>query len=285
MRIILLLTVIGFALQVNAAELKSAQSTTSVSHHSYSNKKKTTLEFLFASEQMKSNYTGELDGSYNKLDASFLTRLNKNNSMRFYLSTRYLQYENEPNEFNWYLSEIMWRRKNLLSSFTDKVKMEFELKGYYMLEDEIGEQYGFNGAVVPQFIFKTMVSNNISMKLKVRKHFFDANNSDDYVLKTEDRVYLSATYIHSRFLMFNTSLKYSKKIRNDKHYSYKEGRFEDANLQVITFHPSVMFVAGHIAMVELYAETKLSDSASELSGTNLMESEQVFGTALYLTAW
>ena len=276
-------------------------------------KKNFDLEFLIAAEQTKDIYTKKIDGSYTKFDTSLLQKVTKNDELRYFLSTRYLDTPqiNDENQFDIFFFELMYRRKNILTQKTHGLNLEAELKYYEVMNDDIKDNYGYHGTFIPQLIAKRNFGRTASVKMKVRRHFYQTINDESYTPEFEDRLYLSASYMLSRRFMFNTQLKYQHKVRKSSGWNYRYGNHFDKFIKVsgydpikrepildfsdipeakkhqeiVTLHPGVMYFINRQSMVEFYVETKLSDTYDKRDLETIMNDEFVFGTALYLTVF
>jgi hypothetical protein len=271
-----------------------------------------TLEFLIATEQTKEIYTKKMDGSYTKFDASLLQHVTKNDEVRYFLSTRYVdsKAESAGNELEVFFAELMYRRKNILTESSNGLYMEAELKNYRVIDEDIKNDYAYDGAIIPQFIFKKNFGRVASAKLKVRSHFYQTNSDDNYTLEKEDRIYLSGAFMIGRRLLMNTQLKYQHKIRKGSGWNYRYGdhfgelmdvsfnpmtrqmEIDDSRIpkakkhqEIVTLHTGPLFFLSRNSMIEVYAETKLSDTYDKRNLETIAREEFVLGTALYLTAF
>lgn len=280
--------------------------------------KKFTLEFLITSEETKDIITKNYDGNYSKFDASLLQHLNKNNELRYFYAGRYVKTKSDEfgNEYENFFAEFMYRRKNIWDTNPLGLKISTELKYYKIIDQEIRERYGYNGAIIPQLIFKKKFGRYNSIKFKFRRHFFEQNNylngrfssnginynENDYTLKYEDRVYMTLSrFIGNGFLVF-ADFKYQHKIRNADGIDYRYMELASFNpmrreldvsnvplakkhQELVTFHPGVMYFLNRKNMLEVYAETKLSNTYDKRSFEEITKDELVYGFALYLTAF
>lgn len=271
-----------------------------------------TLEFLIATEQTKEIYTKKMDGSYTKFDASLLQHVTKNDEVRYFLSTRYVDSEasSEGNELEVFFAELMYRRKNLLTESDNGLYMEAELKNYRVIDEDIKHDYNYDGAIIPQLIFKKNFGRVGSAKLKVRTHFYQTNSDKDYTLEKEDRIYLSGAFMIGRRVLLNTQLKYQHKIRKGSGWDYRYGDhfsellevnydptshqmvMDDSKIpkakkhqEIVTLHTGPLYFLSRNSMVEVYAETKLSNTYDKRDLETIMKEEFVLGAALYLTAF
>lgn len=268
------------------------------------------LEFLVASEQTKDIVTKKIDGQYNKMDMSVLQGLTSKDELRYYLSSRYIMNEAEPeqNEFDWFFTEFMYRRRGILTEDQYGFNLDFEFKNLYYLDSEIRDSYAMNGTTIPQIIINRNIGKYGSTQLRIRKHFNHTNSDDAYTVQSEDRVYLSyARYIPHGMLAY-AQLKYQHKFRKgtgpDWRFSglaYENGRFNPRTRsfepdfsyvptakqeqEIVTFHPSMMFFLNRENMMEVYYETKLSNTYDKRDLQSIMADESVFGVAFYLTAY
>jgi hypothetical protein len=285
----------------------AATSTTTkrIHNHSQEENKKFTLEFLLATEQTKEIVSKKMDGTYTKFDSSLLQYLNEDNELRYFLSTRYIDTKLKDgsdfgNELEMFFFELMYRRKNILTESTNGLYLEAELKNYRIIDEKIKERYGFDGAIIPQLILKKSWGRSLSAKVKIRRHFFQTNNENDYTLDFEDRIYLSLAKVFSHRYMFITQLKYQHKIRkgNGLDYRFMElaefGRFgpDFSNVpeakkhqELTTLHTGLTYFLNRSSMLEVYGETKISNTYDKRDLSTIAKDEFVLGTALYLTAF
>ncbi len=298
-----LLILSTFAL--NSAFAKKSSSVTTYKHtNTHSASKSFSLEFLAATEQTKDIVDKSHDGTYSKFDVSLLQRLSPNDELRYFASTRYVDTHAEDfgNEFEFFFTELMYRRKNILTQSKNKLYLEAELKYVNLMNSETRERYGYDTYLIPQLIFKKSFGRKFSTKLKLRRHFYQSNNQDAYTLNHEDRIYLSGTAFLNRHLMFFTQLKYQHKIRKGEGLDYRffelanfntpSGRPDFSkvptakkNQEILTIHPSILMLIGRKSMIEFYVETKLSDSYDKRDLEQITKDEFVLGTAVYLTAF
>jgi hypothetical protein len=282
----------------------SSTSHSDVKHHKNKKQNKFSLEFLITSEQTKNIVTAKHDGSYSELDASLLHRLSPNDEIRYFLSTRYVdsQMENFGNEFEFFFAEFMYRRKNILTQDKNGIYMAAELKNYRVIDPDIKHEYNYDGSVIPQLIFKKSWGRRFSTKLKVRRHFYQTNNDSNYTLENEDRIYLSTSYFINRWSMAYAQLKYQHKIRKGDGIDYRfmelasynrdTHRLDFSNVpdakknqEIVTLHTGFLYFLSRQNMLEVYAETKLSNTYDKREIDDIAHDELVFGTALYLTAF
>ena len=276
-----------------------------VHKHSPKKNKSFTLEFLLATEQTKEIVSKKMDGTYTNFDTSLLHHLNENNEFRYFLSTRYIDTKpkddsNFGNELEMFFFELMYRRKNILTQASNGLYMEAELKNYRIIDEEIKERYGFDGSIIPQIILKKSWGRSLSAKLKVRRHFFQTNNDSYYTLDFEDRVYLSLAKVFNHRYMLITQLKYQHKIRkgNGLDYRFMElaefGRFgpdfskvpeAKKHQELTTLHTGLTYFLNRSSMLEVYGETKVSNTYDKRDINTIAKDEFVLGTALYLTAF
>jgi hypothetical protein len=244
------------------------------------------LEFVLSAEQTKDSSTKEVNGLYSTLKNSLLFRATKNDEFRLYASHVWERYDNNTRNMSyWELGEAMYRRKNILNQKDHFITMNMELKNYWVIDKDIKKMWGFDGAFIPQAIFKRSFGRKIGTKVKLRRHYFDRNRESAGTLTKEDRIYVSGSYMFNRFMMFNAEMKYRHKIYTGDHYSYRKRGFEKANVEITTIHPAMLFFIGRTAMVEAYVETVVNNSTDDRSTSEIMKDEQVFGAALYLAAF
>jgi hypothetical protein len=295
-------------LTIISTDLMSASiTTTSKKIHKSTTKKdgSFSLEFLIATEQTKEIVSKKMDGSYTKFDTSLLQHLNKNNEIRYFLSTRYIDTKVQDgsdfgNEFETFFYELMYRRKNILTESENGLYMEAELKNYRILDKEIKKRYGFDGAIIPQVILKKNFNRSLSAKIKVRRHFYQTNNDGHYTLDAEDRIYLSLAKVFKHRFMLMAQMKYQHKIRkgNGLDYRFMElaefGRFgpdfskvpeAKKHQEITTLHTGLTYFLNRSSMVELYGETQVSNNYDKRDLETITNDEFVLGTALYLTAF
>jgi hypothetical protein len=244
------------------------------------------LEFVLATEQTLDSKTHEPNGMYTSLKNSLLYKASANNELRFYASHVWERFEeNQGNNAYWELAEVMYRRKNILNQKDHFVNLELELKNYWVMDTDIKNQWGFDGAFIPQLIFKKSFGRKFGVKTKFRRHFYDRNRASARTLTKEDRIYLSSYYMFNRKLMFNAELKYRHKIYTGKAFSYRSFSVEPKDQEITTIHPGLYYFVNRQAMLEVYVETTLNDSTDERTSSNQIKDEQLFGAALYLTAF
>lgn len=244
------------------------------------------LEFVVSAEQTKDSHTKESNGIYSTLKNSLLFRASENDELRLYASHVWERYDkNIRNMSYWELGEVMYRRKNILNQKDHFVSMNLELKNYWVIDEDIKKMWGFDGAFIPQAIFKKSFGRKAGLKLKLRRHYFDRNRSTAGTLTKEDRIYVSGSYMFTHRFMFNAEVKYRHKIYTGDHFSYRKFAYEKANVEITTLHPSLIFFVNRKTMIEAYVETVINESTDERSTSNLMKDEQVFGAALYLAAF
>lgn len=261
------------------------------------------LEFLLTTEQTKQIVNKNMDGTYSKFDTSLLQTLTKNDQIRYFLATRYIntKSDNFGNEFEMFFFELLYRRKAILNHEQHGINLDFELKNYWIIDEDIRERYGYNGSFIPQVILKKSWSRKFSTKLKVRRHFFQTNSQNEYVLNFEDRIYLSATSYLTRGWMANAQIKYQHKQRKGNEYDpmfysllketpWGAPDFSDVpeakkHQELVTLHTGVMHLFNRKTMLEVYGETKLSNTYDKRDLETITKDEFVFGTALYLTAF
>lgn len=244
------------------------------------------LEFVLSAEQTKSFDSKETNGLYSTLKNSLLYRASKNDEFRLYASHVWERYDqNIRNMAYWELGEVMYRRKNILNQKDHFVSMNLELKNYWVMDSDIKEMWGFNGAFIPQAIFKKSFGRKLGTKVKLRRHYYDRNRATAGTLSKEDRIYVSGSYLFTNRFMFNAELKYRHKIYTGDHFSYRKFSYERKDVEITTIHPALIFFLNRETMFEVYAETVINDSTDERSTSNIMKDEQIFGAALYLAAF
>lgn len=243
------------------------------------------LDFVLSSEQMRDSVSHETSGFYNKMDTSFLYKFNDDDQVRFYGSSIYMMNNEAENQFDWDLTEIMYRRKNILTQSKHGVNLEFEGKSYYILDNERRHRYGYNGAFIPQVIVKRRWKNGFSLEGKARHHFYYRRNGKDSTSRGETRLYLTPTYALTHRLYLFNEFKYKHNIKGAKYYSHFARSYRPKKKDTLQVHPGVMYMISRKAMVELYSETYLMRSHDgELINPDYSRS-LVFGGAFYLTAF
>lgn len=243
------------------------------------------LEFVLATEQTKDNGTHEVNGLYTSLKNSLLFSATKNDEFRMYASHVWETYDEDKTEAYWELGEIMYRRKNILNQKDHFISMETELKNYWVMDTKMKARWGFSGAFIPQVIFKKSFTRKSGAKLRLRRHFYDRNRNSAGTLAKEDRIYLDAYYMFNRRFMTNVQMKYRHKIYTGDHFSHRKFAFEKKNVEITTIHPALLVFLGRKAMLEAYVETVVNDSSDKRTTSNIIKDEQIYGAALYLTAF
>lgn len=257
--------------------------TSGQSHH-HQKKNPFTLEFVLASEQTK-NSNNEVDGTYNKIDTSFMYSHNENNDLRFFVSSDYVTNEERDEVFTWDLAEIMYRRKNILNEKDHFVTMNFELKNYRLLDSERMELYKFDGAFIPQAIFKKKLSRYSGVELKLRRHFYERNTKTASALSKEDRIYFTPWWMPNHSFILSTQFTYKKKMRAGDYFSYRSFSMRRATNERLYIHPGVMYFFSRKIMGEFYIESILNDSEDKRATADLIKDELVLGGALYVVAF
>lgn len=247
------------------------------------------LEFVLLSEQMKSRSTFEHAGTYNKLDTSFLYSPNKDEDLRLFLATVYEQNKGEENVQYFELAEFMYRMKDLMTEKDNGVKMDLELKSYYVTENDLRDRWGFGGAFIPQLIFKKKATSWLSLKAKVRQHVNMRKNAKSYTVKEQTRIYLSPTFIFTRKFMLNTELTWKHKNRVAT-TSMPGSRFRPSlnipkKTDVIEIRPSFMYFVNRSFLAEVYTDTILAQSHDGKTINENLTDQMVYGVGLYWTAF
>lgn len=247
----------------------------------------TSVEFVLSSEQTKDSKTHEVDGSYNKFDVSSLFSLTENDEVRLYGSALYITNDSPTyeNELKGDLAEIMYRRKNILNEEYHGVYLESELKYYTLLDAPTRDLYGFDGAFIPQLIFKKRLGRSFSTELKLRHHFYNVNNNKLSTLNNESRIYFTPTYIITRSLFFSTTFKYQHKRRRGNSFSYRTRSSSPRRTDHLTAHAGLLYLVNHKFMIEGYAESEVMTSHDNQTLKEDWEKDYVLGAALYLTAF
>lgn len=262
------------------------------------------FEMLLATQQTRDILTRKLNGQYSKWDFSLLHTLNDQNEIRYFVSTRYIASDLIQDEFNWFLFETMYRRKNLFKDNSMGITTELELKNYWILDEQLKQMYGYNGSFIPQIIFNKRWKKGLSSELKLRKHFYHRNNPDNFTLSEEDRIYFTQSFFFQRRWMGNILFKYQHKIRKGDDLNYRFmpyfdqlvdftamgpdfTRFPKAkkHQEILSIHPGVMYFWNRTTLVEFYLETVLSDTYDKRSVNQIASDELVFGTAVYLSVF
>ena len=251
-----------------------------------------TVEAILSSEQTKDYSTGKHDGLYTKADLSAVYSLDRKNDLRLYVSAIHQlfdgsvkTYAGKSSEFSWDLTELMYRRNSIFNEKEHGVSMDLELKNYYLLDESRRELYGFDGAFIPQFIFKKHFGRRFVVEGRVRRHFYFKNNGNDGTLNYENRLYFIPTYVLTRKLFVSTQFKYKNKIRGAKYYS---GRYRSMQPQVtdeLIFRPSLMFLANRSLMLEGYWESTMAQSHDGQAFKEDWEKNGVLGFSAYFTAF
>lgn len=254
-----------------------------------SGKKNMDLEFVLLSEQMKDRHSYENSGTYNKIDTSFLFSPNKNEDLRLFFATVYEQNKGEENVQYFELAEFMYRMKSLLTEKDNGVKMDLELKSYYVTENDLRDRWGFGGAFIPQLVFKKKVTSWLSLSAKVRQHLNMRKNAKSYTVKEQTRIYLSPTFVFSRNFMFNTEFTWKHKNRVSA-TSIPGSRFRPSinipkKSDVVEIRPSLMYLFTHTLLAEVYADTKLAKSHDGRIINKNLSDELVYGLGMYWTAF
>jgi hypothetical protein len=269
----------------NLYSATTQNTTQSKSPFSSSSKRPIELDFVLSTEQTRSSSTHESTGYYNKMDTSFLYKFNDDDQVRLYGSSIYMLNKEAENQFDWDLTEIMYRRKNILTQSKHGVSLEFEGKSYYILDNERRHRYGYNGAFIPQLIVKRRWKNGFSLEGKVRHHFYYRKNSKDSTSRGETRLYLTPTYALSHKLFLFNEVKYKHNIKGAKYFSHYSRSYMSKKKDTLQLHPGIMYMINRKAMLELYTETYLMRSHDgELINPDYSRS-LVFGGAFYLTAF
>jgi hypothetical protein len=256
------------------------------------------LEFVLTSEQTKDIDDHEVDGAYTSLKTSFLYHLTPKDDLRLYVSAVNENFKKTKGDDETYLelAEFMYRRNQILNQKDHWVSMDFEFKNYYVLDYERRQRWGFNGATIPQFIFKKSFTPYAGVEFKVRRHFTHRTADQAGTLNAEDRLYLTPYMMFAHKLIVSTQLKYRHKRYKDEHVNYRKSNFsrrpfpeivmDGKDVEITTLRPSLMYFLNKSSMVEVYAQTVLNDSSdNERSTQNQMKDELLYGAALYLTAF
>lgn len=262
-------------------ENKSVQKiTTSEYGHKVNN---FTLEFLLASEQVKSSSTHKVNGQYSSVKSSLLYTQSENDEFRLFASYVKEDYDNYEDLNYFEFGELMYRRKGILNYTDHGVNLDFELKQGFVMDSKIRKYWGFDSESIPQIILKKRLPNQAGVEFKARHHFYHRNSTKNYTLAHEDRLYISAYQMFAEKFIFNFETKYRHKIYTGAHYSHELGGPIGINHEDLVIHPSLMYFFGHKILLEGYLETKINDSFDQRKISKLAKDELVFGAALYLT--
>ena len=235
------------------------------------------LEVVNSIEQNKDRRTLKTNGFNNQFDTSLLYEISKKDEVRLYGSLMYSKFDGEKSKTNMHLVEGMYRRKSLLRESKYGVNLDFELKNYVMLNKDIKEYSGSDGALIPQFIFSKHFNRKFHMEAKLRHMFYSQISDEASSLKNESRVYLSPTYIFSRWVMFNTTFTYKHVVRNGK------SRYSSEVRDRLKLTPSIMMPINMNMMVQFYANTHLMESHDKSFIHPDWLKEMVAGVSVYFT--
>lgn len=251
------------------------------SRYIYNPKDRLDIEMLLASEQTKDSETKEVNGLYTKMDASFLYKLSPKYDFRYYLSSVHLQQEDQDSEFNLDLTEVMLRDKKFLKSYFPNSNMQLELKSYYLVDAKKRERYGFTGSFIPQLIVNHRTSKKSSIEFRARRHFYYHNNKTQ-TLRFEDRLYFTPYYFLNRKNFLGLQFNYRHKIYGGDYFSYRTFSVQKKNNEIFKIHPSYMHLLNKQTLIELYAETYLSNTADDRPMDEIAEDEFVLGFSAFI---
>ncbi|PIP93427.1 MAG: hypothetical protein COW00_12065 [Bdellovibrio sp. CG12_big_fil_rev_8_21_14_0_65_39_13] len=269
----------GFCLLIIAysSSLFANGENTSFTH--YNPEKPLALEMVYTAEQTRDYQNFEQDGIYNQLDLSAVYSLTPKDDLRLYGSMLYQSYEDErKGEFTWDLAEFMYRRNNLLNEADHGVQLSIELKNYYLLDVDRRDRYGFDGAFVPQLIFKKHFTRKFITEAKLRHHFYYVNNGKESTLGNEYRAYLTPIYVITRNFFVMTEFKWRHKIREAK-------TFQPEKTDQVYVRPSMLYLANSKLLVEGYWSTELFKSHDNQVLAENWDKSGVFGLSAYITAF
>ncbi len=237
------------------------------------------LEFVALSQQMKDRRTFEPVGQYNKLDNSLTFSPNEKTDLRLFASYVYESNTNSKDDHYFELTEFMYRRKSLLTQAQHGIKLDLELKTYYVLNSGLRNRWGLNGAFIPQLIIKKRFTSWFSFSTKIRHHFNMTRGDEAYLTKEETRIYLSPTFVFSRKFMFNTTITWKHKNKVAKSRRYAD------EIDLLEVRPSLMYLFNHSVMGEVYADTTLMRSHDKSFISKTASDSMVYGLGLYFTAF
>lgn len=280
MKIIILSLASGLAL---AQENQVSQKITHAEHGHEPNQ--LNLEFVLASEQIKSSDTHEVNGLYTSFKTSLLYSLTEEDEFRIYNSYVKESYDKDQDKNYFELAEAMYRRKGILNYTDHGVNLDIELKHGIVLDKEIRKYWGFNSETIPQVVLKTKLPNGFGLGFKARHHFYHRNRNRPSTIAHEDRLYFSAYKMFSHSLMLNTEIKYRHKTYTGTHFSHHRGGYQNKNHEDLVIHPGILYFITRKLLIEGYFETKLNDSFDTRKTTLLMKDEFLLGAAIYLTVF
>lgn len=246
---------------------------------------KLNLEFVVASEQVKSSRTHEVNGQYTSFKTSLLYSMTEQDEVRLYNSFVKENYDDYDDRSYFELAEIMYRRKSILNSHEHWVNLDFEMKHAIVLDKDQRRRWGFSSETIPQINIKKRLPNSSGVELKLRHHFFHRNRNNASAIAHEDRIYLSAYKMFAQKFIFNTEVKYRHQIYTGPHYSWQRGGSEGKNHEDVVIHPGLLYLIGNHALIEGYVETKLNETFDERDMKTLAKDELVIGAALYLSVF
>lgn len=262
------------------------------SFHRYNPEKPLSIEMVYTAEQTRDYKSFEQDGIYNQLDLSSVYSLNAKNDLRLYGSMLYQTFDDptksstgEKSEFTWDLAEFMYRRNNILSQSENGVDLSVELKNYYILDVDRRERYGFDGAFVPQAIFKKNFTRSFITELKLRHHFYFVNNGSDATLQNEYRAYLTPIYVLTRNFFVMNEFKWRHKIRGDSYFSGRTRTVEPKKTDQVFIRPSMLYLVNNSLLIEGYWSTELTKSYDGQIVEDNWDKQGVFGLSAYITAF
>ncbi len=276
-------------LLVCSLELQASNTKNNSEHHLNQNQEfpHPSLEFILASEQTKDSKTFKVNGTYSKLDSSFLYSINNDNDLRVFASVLYLEHRSslEKDRVLLDLTEIMYRKKNILEQSKHGVSLDLELKNYYILNFKNRSLYGFDGAFIPQLVIKKHIDRRVVAEVKLRHHFNFNNNGNDSTIKEESRIYITPTFILNKSLFLSSTLKYRRKITRSDHFSYRYNKYLPKITNTLNFRTGLMFLLSRKVLTEAYLESDLMNSGNKNTINQSWHKNYVLGAGIYLTAF
>lgn len=290
----LIVQFIGFValLGLNLNDAWSYNDTSSYQRSSYGEFKSFSLEAVYSAEQTRDYSTGKHDGLYNRFDVAGTYSLDQKNDLRLYGSAIYhifdgstKEYYGKSAEFSWDLVEFMYRRNSILNHKQHGVSLDLELKNYYLLDATRREQYGFDGAFIPQVIMKKRFSRRFITELRLRRHFYFTNNDKDSTLQYENRAYFIPTYVVTRHFFISSMFKYKNKLRKKDYFSFRTFSQQPKSTEELYFRPSLMYLLTNKILVEGYWESKVAQSGDQKALVENWVDKGVFGISAFYEAF